>query len=554
MRAAVSALDPAAEATDADRLLARITAGPGGHLSLSIYETARLVRLAPWVWGHHARIDYLMARQQRDGAWGGPGIDALVPTLSATEALLHLACAQDRPSIHAESRTDAADLLAAAADRGLRALRDLLGAPSRRPPSTLGAGTLVPHLIGEINRRLCRCERPQAAHRRLERHSPLPAPHQAPARPAFSPGEPAPSRASGPRPAAGHLLEATGEADRGAAALHPVDGAVGGSPAATAAWVARRRADERAPACARWLDHFARRHGGPVPSLWAAAEFEQAQVVAALARGGLAAAVPPALRNRIRRSVARGATGPAPGLPSACETTSTMLYALTTLREDVPIEILQRFETATHFQGWHGESLPSTAANAHALEAFGSHIALHPHRRARHAPAIAKITRWLRGHQRHSGHWDDPWHVSPYYATYCAVLALSRYGDDDEDAAVTRAIRWVHTTQRPDGSWGVWNGTAEETAYALHTVLAAPYQASPVTLVKGAAALRRLSSTGGDHPPLWRGKDLCAPSAVIDAVILTATHRLRTRSTLTQRKILGRSLTDPWPRDPANHP
>ncbi|MFC5747415.1 prenyltransferase/squalene oxidase repeat-containing protein [Actinomadura rugatobispora] len=530
MSAAVSAWNPPAGAIGADRLLARITSGPGGHLSLSIYETARLVRLAPWLWGHHARIDYLMARQQRDGTWGGPGLYALVPTLSATEALLRLACAQDRPSIRAERRTDAADLLATAAERGLQALHHLLGgSASARLPDTLGADTLVPYLIGEINRRLCRCDRPQAAHRRLRRQPPLPAPHPDPASTTPAPRQAAPPRIPGTQAMAGHLLEASGEMGDGVHLPSPGDGLVAGSPAATAAWIARRGGDARAPRCAHRLDHVARRHGGPVSSLWTAAEFDQAQVVAALARGGLAGAVPPTVRDALRRSIARGATGLALGLPGDCETTSTMLYALNALHARTPLELLEGFETATHFQRWPGEPLPSTVTNAHVLEAVGSHIALHPQQRPRYAPTIAKVARWLYSRQNRDGHWDDPWHASPYYATHCAAVALGRYGDASGNAAVARAVQWVHSTQRPDGSWGIWNGTAEETACALQTIMAAPHHVSPAPLVRGATALQRLTSAGGDHPPLWRGKELCAPTAIIDAVIVAARHRLRTR-------------------------
>jgi halimadienyl-diphosphate synthase len=83
------------------RLLARLTDDPWGGLSPSVYETGRLVALAPWLQGHDARIRYLLDTQHADGTWGGPGEYALVPTLSAVDAL------QEHP----------------AARRGLEALR-----------------------------------------------------------------------------------------------------------------------------------------------------------------------------------------------------------------------------------------------------------------------------------------------------------------------------------------------------------------------------------------------------------------------------------------------
>jgi halimadienyl-diphosphate synthase len=37
--------------------------------------------------------------------------------------------------------------------------------------------------------------------------------------------------------------------------------------------------------------------------------------------------------------------------------------------------------------------------------------------------------------------------------------------------AAGRAVDWILSSQRPDGLWGLWEGTAEETAYALQTLL-----------------------------------------------------------------------------------
>ncbi|HKT01990.1 MAG TPA: hypothetical protein VJT31_20885, partial [Rugosimonospora sp.] len=60
----------------------------GGRVSASVYETGRLVALRPDLPGHRARLDFLLARQAPDGSWGAPGGYAVVPTLSATAALL----------------------------------------------------------------------------------------------------------------------------------------------------------------------------------------------------------------------------------------------------------------------------------------------------------------------------------------------------------------------------------------------------------------------------------------------------------------------------------
>ena len=69
-------------------LQAEMFADPWGEFSPSVYETARLVTRTPSLRGHMRRLRFLLDRQDEDGGWGGPAGYGLVPTLSATEALL----------------------------------------------------------------------------------------------------------------------------------------------------------------------------------------------------------------------------------------------------------------------------------------------------------------------------------------------------------------------------------------------------------------------------------------------------------------------------------
>src|SRR5690606_41793282 len=113
---------------------------------------------------------------------------------------------------------------------------------------------------------------------------------------------------------------------------------------------------------------------------------------------------------------------------------------------------------------------------AHVREAFGQLVGAGGAARGdavdvrRCAATIEKVTRWLLGQQGGDGFWTDRWHASPYYATASCALALERYGGSGSADAVARARAWVLRTQRPDGSWGRWEGTAEETAYAGQTL------------------------------------------------------------------------------------
>ena len=145
----------------------------------------------------------------------------------------------------------------------------------------------------------------------------------------------------------------------------------------------------------------------------------------------------------------------------------------------------------------------------------------------RHRATVRKLTGCLVAHQDADGSWTDRWHASPYYATACCALALARVGADRPVPALRRAARWVLATQRPDGSWGRWSGTAEETAYALQ-ILVHTGAAAEHAVVRG---YRYLVATADqpDHPPLWHDKDLYAPHAIIQAAVLAARYAARRR-------------------------
>ncbi|MER5261809.1 prenyltransferase/squalene oxidase repeat-containing protein [Actinosynnema sp. NPDC002837] len=136
-----------------------------------------------------------------------------------------------------------------------------------------------------------------------------------------------------------------------------------------------------------------------------------------------------------------------------------------------------------------------------------------------------RISGWLLDHQRADGCWWDKWHASPYYATSCCAGALTRAGRSDSSAAIGRAVAWVLATQRPDGSWGRWAGTAEETSYSIQTLLHCGGSADPGVVARAVAdgcAFLLLNGSPDDYPPLWHDKDLYAPVNVITAVRIAA--------------------------------
>ncbi|GAA1014267.1 hypothetical protein Aple_041480 [Acrocarpospora pleiomorpha] len=502
----------------AQELIDGIAAEPWGQVSPSVYETGRMITLAPWLGAHHERILYLLANQRPDGGWGGPGGYALAPTLSATEALLGSLLRED----HGLDRAR----MMAAVDRGLewlvRSRHDDL-------PDMPALELIVPALTESITRHLdglpgSALEGAGWGEVRLE----LPSGMRGDALPVIR------SRVASGGRIPEKLLHALEVAEEAAYAAPGVDvkgpGTIGASPAATAAWLGERgRLNPLSPA-RRHLEEVVRRHAGPVPCGIPITVFEQAWVVSWLARGDLPVSVPPAIVASLELSLAPGGVAAGPGLPKDADTTSVALYALSLLGRPHEPKSLWEYDTGSHFSTWPGEEGVSLTVNAHVLDAFGSYRRSVEDADPRYGQAMDRLSRWLCERQRLDGSWFDRWHASPYYATTCCCLALHEFGSGPAAAAVARASRWVRRTQRADGSWGLWTGTMEETAYAMHILLLMD-DVDEEALTRGHAYLSREVDIV-DDPPMWHDKDLYLPEAIVRGVVLSATR-------LVERTVVG---------------
>ncbi|WP_218158892.1 prenyltransferase/squalene oxidase repeat-containing protein [Streptosporangium canum] len=518
----------------ARELVAGLVAEPWGQASASVYETGRLVSLAPWLRGHAARVRFLLAAQRVDGGWGASGGYALVPTLSATEALA------------AELRRGAPgsehDILAKAVDRGLESLRSQLNAESSPLLPDMPAVELIaPALISMINGYL------GEGGGRLEVPTGMDEAKLSVIRMRLASGAAVPQKLV-------HALEVAGEAAVAAPEVSPspigtagtvsaragtgggpaaVAATIGASPAAGAAWLGAAGAHDPDAPVRRYLEEVVDRSGGPVPCALPITVFERGWVLSWLRRAGIPVAVPPQLVGDLIEALGPEGSPAGPGLPLDADTTSVALYALALLGAGREPDCLWPYETSTHFCTWRGEEGASPTVNAHVLDAFGEYLRRVPGPSPRYEAAVGRLAAWLRDHQRAEGSWQDRWHASPYYATACCALALESFGGEDSADAVGGAVRWVLGTQREDGSWGRWEGTAEETAYALQTLLlttAASGEERAEAVERGYRYLWGSVSDRGvpvSMPPLWHDKDLYVPVAVVRAAILGALHLAR---------------------------
>ncbi|CAM2906700.1 prenyltransferase/squalene oxidase repeat-containing protein [Saccharomonospora xinjiangensis] len=520
----VSWLDRTAETVRT--LLADMAADPNGQYEPCVYETGRLVTLAPSLPGHRQRVRFLLAEQHDDGRWGGPDEYDLVTTLSATEALLT-----------ERRRPGATPAVARAADLGVEALSRRLARPGSLP-DTVAVELVVPALLSDVNAHLARLGR-----------APLPEP--AGTRPdlveavrdALAEGHALPEKLW-------HSLELFGPSATAAASVRPERTAGGGhlvgcSPAATAAWLGDDvLADERHPGVAYLL--AVQHENGGVPVAAPLSLFERSWVLSTLLDTGVPLTAPRPVLEELRRSLhaAFGDEGAAGGLglPVDVDDTAAGLHALALLGSPRSPDCLRRFDRGDHFFCFPEERTPSTSANAHVVQALGALLALprnslvlDDESRAWCADALATVVRWLKENQHADGSWTDKWHASPYYATVCCAVALARHGGSAAREAVDRAVEWVLATERDGGAWGRWSVTREETAYAVRVLLVAGERSAgrgadqvATAAARGARYLLSRWSDERPHPPLWHDKDVYTPTRIIRTEILAALYAAHT--------------------------
>ncbi len=200
--------------------------------------------------------------------------------------------------------------------------------------------------------------------------------------------------------------------------------------------------------------------------------------------------------------------------PKDGDETSLVYDVLKRFNQPVDIEAVLHFEHVYYFRCFDLESNPSISANIHVLGAL-SQAGF-----SKDDPRVQKILLFLQKTRIDGAYWFDKWHASPYYATSHAIISSIEYNKE----WITRAVDWIISTQRQDGSWGYYTvSTAEETSYSLQALINWKLHGGDIpidNLNKGKAWLKENSNL--PYPPLWIGKCLYCPELVVRSTVLSA--------------------------------
>ncbi len=469
----------------------------GGLLTTSAYDTGWLARVRakedPAQLAFPEALEWLLRHQNASGSWSGPFPHDILPTLSALVAL----------------RSVPDTFKARCALPASRALSFLTGCLPRWQASaheSVGFEVQLPTLIQSLNKLGIRLEIPNYGDVIDLMQEKL-------------------VRSAGDQLTHGHSsLIYSLEALVGSLnpelipRLRSPHGHYGQSPAATAAALRKLPWDEQS---AIWLRNLQARHEGGAPTVFAIDMFEAAWSLHFLLSSNAVASESPLCARVISRL--QDALDPIRGnswasedyFPQDSDDTGLVLVALAMAGKTIDPAVLLRFESNAGFVCWANERNASVSANAHVLEAFVIGRGAN-----RYRSQIAKATDFLLASRRPDGSWLDKWHVSPFYAVFCAVRALALHPDPGVGLKITPSIRWLLSQQRSDGAWGQWAGSAEETAYAVLSLTHAKMPGAREALQRGQAWIT--AHYADPRPELWIGKQLYSPIRVVEAAVLAA--------------------------------
>lgn len=294
-----------------------------------------------------------------------------------------------------------------------------------------------------------------------------------------------------------------------AQSLLTVNGSIGNSPSASA-YLFKYLQDNR---LATYLHqtHSQSRDGG-IPNVRPFEVFEWSWVLYHLDLSGLRPA-------RARRGTdylkqawrSHGLGFSASGVLPDSDDSAVVMKVLESEDWFVSLDFLAQYRSDHGYLCFPFERNPSISSNIHLYDALKDRTEPCAHEMRENIRAFLVDAR------QEGAYWTDKWHISPYYATCHAILALS-----PDASLIDPAIDWILETQQQDGSWGLFAGTLEETAYCLLALLTHDDRSRPEIKRAAHKGAEFLLESKTLYPEMWVGKGLYAPISVIESAIISA--------------------------------
>ncbi|MCC5669179.1 hypothetical protein LC653_36380 [Nostoc sp. CHAB 5784] len=325
------------------------------------------------------------------------------------------------------------------------------------------------------------------------------------------------------------------------------NGSYGCSSAATAAVLIY--SPEWDSAAAEWLIYLSNRAfddtTGAVPTAYPIDTFEGAWVLYNLAQGGfnLNKDFPQPLLQKLVRSLQDSLTHQGVSFNCALgeiftnsDNTGIVMAALNKVGVEIPRDYLVHFDRLNYFACYDQQKGTSVSANAHVLAAL---LSLSDSARSNLLTNITGVVNLLYSLRDSRGFWEDKNHLSPFYATACAVMAIAEHEEFSLRYKLQPTIEWVLQTQSTsDGGWGYGaRSTLEETAYALQILQSVPdlvelsdHRAYKRAIHRGIGYLwQHFDEFSANYdiklPKLWRYKELYVPVRVVYSAVVGVMHR-----------------------------
>ncbi len=195
------------------------------------------------------------------------------------------------------------------------------------------------------------------------------------------------------------------------------------------------------------------------------------------------------------------------------DVTSVTYETLNRFGHSLDVNAILHYQEDSYFRCYDLEANPSISANIHVLSALREAGFKREH------PTIKMLIDFLAESRFLQMFWFDKWHSSPYYPTAHAIIGGLGY----IDKMIEEAVTWVIETQNPDGSWGFYVPTAEETAYSIQALAIWKRYGGDVEIDVFMKGIDWLSEHLDDaYQPLWIGKCLYCPELVVRSAVLSA--------------------------------